>query len=79
MPPQGSDDRRQLGLYYAYAQVGMEMVVPIGLGWWLDDKLGWSPWLTVIGVILGLVVGFSHLVMLLNRQDEPKPPGENGP
>jgi Putative F0F1-ATPase subunit Ca2+/Mg2+ transporter len=66
-------DPRQLGWYYALAQVGFEMVVPIALGWWLDGVLGWTPWLLVIGTVLGPVLGFMHLVALLRQ----KPP-ENG-
>jgi F0F1-type ATP synthase assembly protein I len=63
MPPQ-EPDRRTLGTYYAIAQVGLEMVVPVALGWWIDDKLGTSPWILVAGVILGFVVGITHLVVL---------------
>jgi hypothetical protein len=78
MPPQNSDSP-QLGRYFVLTQVGFEMVVPIAVGWWLDDKLGWSPWLTVTGVVLGLVLGFMHLVVVANRQDDSPPPGDKGP
>jgi F0F1-type ATP synthase assembly protein I len=27
-------------------------------GWWLDGILGTSPWLTVAGAFLGIVLGF---------------------
>lgn len=64
---------RQLGWYYALAQVGLEMVVPIGLGWWLDGVFGTKPWIAVVGVFLGLGAGFLHLIALVNR-----PPPENG-
>ena len=67
-PPSGPE-RRQLGLYYAMAQVGLEMVVPVGLGWWLDDKLGTAPWLLVVGVVLGFTVGIVHLVALSGRTE----------
>ena len=73
MADNGPDPRR-LGWYYAIAQVGFEMVVPIVLGWWLDDLLGWQPWLLVVGAGLGLVLGIAHLVMLVNR-----PPPEDDP
>lgn len=62
-------DPRQMGRYLALAQVGMEMVVPIGMGVWLDNLLGWLPWLTVLGVILGLTLGLYHIVVLTNRDD----------
>ncbi len=68
-------DPRQLGWYYALAQVGFEMVVPIALGWWLDSVFGSEPWILVVGVVLGLVVGFTHLVFLVNQ----KPPEDGKP
>ena len=65
--PSGSPDPRQLGYYYALAQIGVEMVAPIGLGWLVDRWLGWFPWLTVAGAVLGLLLGFVHLIVLVNR------------
>ena len=62
-------DRRQLGTYYALAQVGIEMVVPIGLGWWADEQLGSAPWLLVVGVVLGFVLGIWHLVVLTRNNE----------
>jgi len=61
MPTQ---DQSRLGKYYAMAQVGMEMVVPIFVGWWADEKLGSRPWLLVLGVILGFGLGLWHLIAL---------------
>ncbi|MCI0741716.1 MAG: AtpZ/AtpI family protein [Gemmataceae bacterium] len=72
MLPQGLDPR-QFGRYVAMAQVGLEMVAPIALGWWLDSLLGSQPWLLVVGVILGLVFGVWHLVVLSNRGDNGQP------
>ena len=59
---------RRLGWYYALAQVGFEMVAPIALGLWLDSVFDSRPWLVVIGAVLGLAVGFLHLVALLNQE-----------
>jgi len=61
---------RELGRYFALAQVGLEMVAPIVLGLFLDRQFGWGPWGVVAGAVLGLVGGFSHLVHMLNRFDE---------
>jgi F0F1-type ATP synthase assembly protein I len=77
MPPQ-EPDRRTLGTYYAIAQVGLEMVVPVALGWWIDDKLGTSPWILVAGVILGFVVGITHL-LVLSRPSEHGTPKDKEP
>lgn len=65
------DETRQLGRYYAMAQIGFEMAAPIGLGAYLDYRLGWSPWATVVGAVLGLGGGLYHLVMLTDEKDQP--------
>jgi F0F1-type ATP synthase assembly protein I len=65
-------DPRELGRYFALAQVGLEMVVPIGLGLLLDDWLAWRPWGVIGGAVLGLMVGLIHLASLSQRQDKSK-------
>ncbi len=45
------------------------MVVPVVVGLWLEGYFEWRPWGVVVGAVLGLVVGFTHLVTLLNRWD----------
>ena len=69
-------DPKQLGRYYAMAQVGLEMAAPIGLGAFLDVRFGWMPWATVIGAILGLGGGLYHLVKLMDKNDST---GDKGP
>jgi len=48
--------------WYALASVGIEFAVAIGLfgwiGWLLDGRWHTSPWLMVIGLAIGFVVGF---------------------
>ncbi len=56
--------------YAALAQIGLEMVAPIALGAALDHWLGWGPWATVCGAVLGLVGGMAHLVAILNRRTD---------
>jgi F0F1-type ATP synthase assembly protein I len=51
------------------AQVGFEMAAPIGLGVWLDQLFGWSPWGAVVGAVIGLVGGIFHLVMMADRDN----------
>jgi F0F1-type ATP synthase assembly protein I len=67
--PLGSPDFKHFGYYIALAQVGMEMVIPIGIGVALDYYLKWSPWGVVGGAVFGLVGGLAHLVALVNRED----------
>jgi fatty acid desaturase len=68
--PEQRPDSREMGFYFALAQVGFEMVVPIGVGivlnWWLE----WGAWLVIVGAVLGLVGGLAHLVALLNRHEK---------
>jgi F0F1-type ATP synthase assembly protein I len=68
MPP-NSPNSRELGHYLSLAQVGLEMVVPIGLGVWLQDVFDFRPWGVVVGAVLGLTVGLTHLVVMTNRRD----------
>jgi F0F1-type ATP synthase assembly protein I len=72
-----SPDFKELGFYFALAQVGLEMVVPIGIGAALDYYLHWAPWGVVAGAVLGLMGGLIHLVALINRDDKsgPSKPG----
>jgi F0F1-type ATP synthase assembly protein I len=65
-----SSDRKEIGHYVALAQVGMEMVGPIGVGLALDYFIGCSPWGVIGGAVLGLVGGIAHLIHLSNRQDQ---------
>jgi len=68
--PVGSPDRKKLGYYITLAQVGMEMVVPIGIGAVLDHYFKWAPWGAVGGAVFGLIGGISHLVALANKENE---------
>src|SRR5262249_43401211 len=63
--PEHQTSPRELGLYIAISQVGLEMVAPVGLGWLLDSWLGWQPWGIIAGAVLGLVLGITHLVVFL--------------
>jgi F0F1-type ATP synthase assembly protein I len=43
--------------------------VPIVAGLLVDYYLGWTPWATIAGAVLGLCGGFVHLVHMLNKLD----------
>ncbi len=64
-----SPDQKELGFYFGLAQVGLEMVVPVGLGMALDNRFGWTPWGTAVGAVLGLAGGLAHLITMLNRRE----------
>ena len=78
MPP-GSPNMNNLGYYVTLAQVGFEMVIPIGIGAALDHYLKWTPWGTVGGAVFGLVGGLSHLVALSNRENQSDSSKPDGP
>jgi F0F1-type ATP synthase assembly protein I len=61
--------RGEQGFYFALAQVGMEMVVPIGIGVALDHYMGWRPWGIIGGALFGFVGGLAHLIALVNQHD----------
>ncbi len=65
--PERQPEPKELGRYLALGQAGMEMVAPIVLGLILDHYLGWTPWLTVIGAVIGFVGGLAHMVVIVNR------------
>jgi F0F1-type ATP synthase assembly protein I len=68
--PEGFNPR-QMGKFVALAQVGLEMVAPLVLGLVADHYFNWSPWGTIVGAVAGLVFGLWHLIIILNRFDEP--------
>ncbi len=54
-----SSSYRKAGPYLdASWQLSGAVVVWTLLGWWLDRKLGTSPWLLVSGSVLGMGIGF---------------------
>ena len=65
----GNTDRKELSKALALSQIGMEMVTPIALGLVIDYYLGWLPWATVVGAVLGLIGGLAHLVQLTKKDD----------
>ncbi len=52
--------------YWNYAQIGLELAVAVlagfWLGYWLDKKLGSSPWLMLAGVAAGMGGGFYMVI-----------------
>lgn len=42
------------------------------LGWWLDKKLGTTPWLLVAGAVLGMVAAFVSVIRTVMELDRKK-------
>ncbi len=70
---------KEMGLYWALAQTGVEMIVPIIGGAILDHYLDWSPWGAIGGVVLGFGGSLTHLVYLLRRNDGTEKPPQDSP
>jgi ATP synthase protein I len=62
------------------SSIGMVLVLStvIGLagGYYLDRWLGTAPWLTLIGLVLGIAAGFVNLFRSVRRADKDVDDGE---
>jgi ATP synthase protein I len=67
------DDRPPLALAYAWSarvtSISLELVVPVLIGYWLDQRWGTLPLLLIVGVILGLVTSTLSLLRLAKHAD----------
>jgi ATP synthase protein I len=68
----GPDSGKQLKAFGRIGALGIELALStvIGMlgGRWLDSKLSTEPWLTLVGLILGVVAGFRSLYMAARKQ-----------
>ena len=54
--------------------VALSLIIPVGIGYWLDNKYDKQPLLTLIGLGIGTVIAFYGLFRMLRRyQVEQKP------
>ena len=57
--------------WVAMSGLGFEFVaavlLPGALGWWIDRKAGTSPWVMIVGGVLGFVIGLRILMRAVNR------------
>jgi F0F1-type ATP synthase assembly protein I len=70
---------REMGYYGQLAQLGLEMVLPIAIGAYLDNWLGTLPWITAGMSVLGFTGFMVHLVAILKNKErdesaDKKPP-----
>lgn len=56
------------------SSMGMSLVVAtfmgLGLGYWLDKKLGTAPWLLLVGLLIGIAAGFKNIFVIADRLDK---------
>jgi ATP synthase protein I len=62
---ENEETNRKGGIAYAAALTLFASVASLcGVGWLLDRWLGTKPWLLVIGIVLGAVIGFYQFIRL---------------
>lgn len=60
-------NRKSGALIGAVMALSSSIVSCLIVGWLLDRWLGTSPWLIVVGIIVGSVAGFMHLIRVMLR------------
>ena len=77
----GNDGGKQLKAFARVGAVGIELalstVVGILGGQWLDSKLSTGPYLTVVGLLLGVTAGFRSLLRAARRKPTPPDDGKH--
>jgi ATP synthase protein I len=66
-----------VGLAFVFA-----LVLGFGAGYWLDERLGTRPWLSLLGFALGLAAGVLNVVRTMQAVGRPPtstPPPSPGP
>ena len=62
------ETNRKSGVAYGAAlSLFFSVAMMTGVGWALDRWLGTKPWLMVVGIVLGAVVGFYQFVRLTSK------------
>lgn len=71
------DEKNQVGRFFDAAKVssvGIEMAVATligwGIGYWLDGKLGTSPYLMLVCLLFGVAAGFKGLIRAANEVNQ---------
>ncbi len=68
-----AEDRRQLYKSLGFlSSLGISMVaatiIGLAFGYYLDQWLGTSPWLTMLFLVFGIAAGFRNIFVLSNRE-----------
>ena len=78
MPWRPSQDLSSIAIAYQWVgrifTICVEMILPGIVGYWLDQYFGFEfSFLALIGFLLGLVFGMTHLVLMANALSSGKP------
>ncbi|MEO5931422.1 MAG: AtpZ/AtpI family protein [Candidatus Kapaibacterium sp.] len=56
-----------------YMGMGLQLAAAMtlfgALGWWLDKTFGTSPWLLVVGMLLGATGGMINIIRISTRKN----------
>lgn len=67
-PREDPETNRKSGVAYAAAlSLFFSVAALCGVGWAIDRWLGTRPWLMVVGIVLGAIVGFYQFVRLTSK------------
>jgi len=47
--------------------MALSLIIPVGIGYWLDNRFDKQPLLTLIGLGIGTVIAFYGLFRMLRR------------
>lgn len=67
---QRTREAKSVSLLYVGTTYAGALVFYVLLGYWLDKKLGSSPWLTLVGAVVGAVGGFLWVYREVMRAGE---------
>jgi ATP synthase protein I len=74
MPLIGPEGRKQLRQLGRLSTIGIEIALSVVFGIlggrWLDSKLNTSPYLTVLGMVLGVAAGFRSLYRTTRQEQK---------
>lgn len=63
-------------LYSRVTGIAMQMALPPGVGWWIDGKLGTTPWFLIGGVVLGFSISMLELIRFAKESEAEEKAGK---
>ena len=79
------DSRESIRAWTRYSaaalEMGLSVVIGLGIGYWLDHVLGTAPWMALFWMACGTAAGIRSLYRLakqLEREDEKESAGDKG-
>jgi len=64
---QGEDNRRSAVAYAAGLTIFFSVAAGFGVGWALDRWLGTTPWMVVLGIVLGSALGLYQFIRMTSK------------